>query len=298
MRPQAHEREIQIATLAARQHGVVARRQLLALGVGPGAIRHRLATGRLHAVHRGVYAVGHEWLGLHGRWLAAVLAYGDGALLSHRSAAALWGLTRSTDHRTDVTAPGGRPGRRAITLHRAALDREDRAVRKGIPLTSVARTLLDLAEVVSGERLARAVEEAERLQLFDLRAINRLIERSNGRRGVKPLSVALAAYHEPTATRSELERRFLTLCRSAGLPSPSLNVWLEGYEVDFLWSQARLVAELDGYEFHRSRAAFERDRLRDTELKLAGYEVIRITSRRLRAEPEAVVSAIRTLLRG
>jgi very-short-patch-repair endonuclease len=230
--------------------------------------------------------------------MAAVLSYEPHGVLSHRTGAALWGLISPPSGMIDVTVPGrGGNGRPGIRLHRVQrLAEDDRASRDGIPVTSIARTLLDLAEVVSAATLARAVEEAERLQLFDLREINRLLERSNGRHGAKPLSAALAAYHEPAATRSELERRFLTLCRSAGLPSPSLNVWLDGYEVDFLWPQARLVAELDGYEFHRTRAAFERDRLRDTELKLAGYEVIRITARRLRDEPGAVAGAIRGLL--
>jgi very-short-patch-repair endonuclease len=164
-------------------------------------------------------------------------------------------------------------------------------------VTSVARTLLDLAEVLSARRLLRVLEEAERLRLFDLDAIDRLAGRSHGRRGLGELRLALAGMDdEPPPTRSELERRFLELCRAEHLPPPAVNAWLAGFEVDALWPEQRLVVELDGYAFHGARAAFERDRVRDAAIQLAGYRVLRVTHRRLAAEPGAVAEAVRALL--
>lgn len=169
-------------------------------------------------------------------------------------------------------------------------------MREGIPVTTVARTLLDLAEVVDMRRLERAFEEAERLRLLDLRVIERTCERNAGRRGLKPLRALLSDAQPVVDTRSELERRFLTFCRGAQLPPPAVNVIVAGFEVDALWPDRRLVVELDGYAFHRTRAAFERDRARDAALQLAGYRVLRLTARRLGEEPAAVAEAVRRLL--
>jgi hypothetical protein len=172
-----------------------------------------------------VYAVGHPLLSAHGRWLAAVLACGSAALLSHRSASELWGIVRSRGSHVDVTAPHRtRSGQEGIVLHLPRhLDYEDIATRDGIPITSIARTLLDLVEVVSFRWFERALEEAERLGVFDLYALDRLIERSYGRHGLRALNAALRDYRVPAFTRSELERRFLDLCLEAGLPSPATN---------------------------------------------------------------------------
>lgn len=173
----------------------------------------------------------------------------------------------------------------------------DRILRDGIPVTSVARTLLDLAEVVPFRQLERAFEEAERLRVLDLPAIDQLCARSRGRRGLRPLGCLIAAAQPSVpATRSELERRFLCLCREAGLPTPSVNVLVAGLEVDAVWQSQRLVVELDGHAFHRSRAAFERDRIRDAALQLAGYRVLRLTYRRLEAEPGVLAETVRSLL--
>jgi len=175
-----------VAELAGQQHGVVARRQLLAFGLGPGAIEHRIANGRLHRVHYGVYAVGYRSLTPHGRWLAAVLAAGPGAVLSHRSAAALWGLRPAAGRRIDVTVRRrGRRDRPGIAVHvtRELRDR-DRAQRVSIPVTSVARTLLDLAGVIPERQLSRAFEEADRADLLDLDAIEDICLRGRGRRGL------------------------------------------------------------------------------------------------------------------
>jgi hypothetical protein len=277
---------------------VVARPQLESLGLGRGAIDHDLAVGRLHAIHAGVYAVGHDRVGGHGRWMAAVLASGDGALLSHLSAAALWGFLQTARARIDVTAPGRTRGSRAgITVHRPRrLDPDDRAERDAIPVTSVARTLLDLAEVVAGRRLERAFEDAERLRLLDLGAIERLCRRSAGRRGLKPVRELLSRLQPAPEVRSELERRFVAFCRRAGLPPPVMNPYVAGFEVDALWAHDRLIVELDGYAFHGTRVAFERDRAKDAKLQVAGYRVLRLTDRRLREEPASVADLIRSLL--
>jgi predicted transcriptional regulator of viral defense system len=286
-----------VATLAEKQHGVVAHRQLLGLGLGPRAIQYGAENGRLHRIHRGVYAVGHPAIGFHGRLMAAVLACGAGALLSHRSAAWMWGLRRASGSGIDVTGPRCR-GRKGIAVHRARnLRDDDRSVVEAIPVTSVARTLLDLAEVARPRELERAVEEAERLRLFDLGAVEELSARSRGRRGLRRLRALLADVDvTPPPTRSELERGFFELCRKAGLPVPSTNIFLAGFEVDAAWPEQWLVVELDGYAFHGSRAAFERDRLRDAALQAAGYRVVRVTHRRLRTERAAVTETLRSML--
>lgn len=183
MHGQSHtDRERELATLAKRQHGVVSRRQLTALGIGRGAIDARLRLSRLHPIHRGVYAVGHAPLSLRARWMAAVLAYGDEAVLSHQSAAALWGLMRPKSLPIDVTSHRGRPGRSGIRLHRSHLAEDERAVEAGIPVTSVPRTLLDLAGVVGEQPLARAFEEADRLKLLRMPALERICTQAGKRK--------------------------------------------------------------------------------------------------------------------
>jgi hypothetical protein len=286
-----------IATLAGRQHGVVARQQLEALGFTVTAIKHRVACGRLHPLHRGVYAVGHASLAPRGWQLAAVLACGAGAMLSHRSAAALWGLLPTARRLVDVSSGRSRRGARGIALHRVRrLDPADRAEHDGIPVTSVARTLLDLAEVVPPRLLERAFEEAERLSLLDRTAIVATCDRGVGRRGVTALRALVTAHRPPAAlVRSELERRFVELCRDADLPFPAMNVVVAGLEVDAVWPDQRLVVELDGHAFHRTAAAFERDRERDATLALAGFRVVRITYRRLHSEPATVAGIVRAL---
>ena len=230
--------------------------------------------------------------------MAAVLACGPGAALSHRDAAALWALRPNNRAAIEVTVVGGhRPGQRGITIHRTrALHEDERTVVDGIPVTTVARTLLDLAEVVDRRQVERAFEEAERRRLFDLRALETLARRHHGRRGLGVINELLAEATQPPATRSELERRFLDLCREAGLPQPQVNTLVAGFEVDMAWPEARLVVELDGHEFHRTRAAFERDRARDAALQVAGHRVLRVTDRRLTRERGAVVDAVRALI--
>ena len=229
--------------------------------------------------------------------MAAVLACGEGAVLSHRTAAAQWGLRRSSGARIDVTV--SRTGRRlsGITIHRTRhLPPHHVTSLDGIPVTSVARTLLDLSAVVRPAELERAIEEAERLRIFDLTALNEVIEAGRGRHGRSTLMAAVQEATAPEPTREELEARFRTLCRAHGIPLPAVNTWVEGFEVDACWQHERLIVELDGWEFHRTRAAFERDRRRDAVLQLAGYRVLRVSWRRLQDEPAEVANTVHTLL--
>jgi very-short-patch-repair endonuclease len=219
--------------------------------------------------------------------------------LSHRSAAALWGLARQRSPLIDVTAATGRQGihrREGIFIHRGRLHPEDRAVRGGLPITTVARTLFDLAEFTSLKRLESAWEEADRLSLLQLTASEEVCERGYGRRALKPIRRLLAEARAATITRSPLEDEFAAFCRDHDLPMPSFNTTVLGFEVDALWPGERLAAELDSWEFHRHRAAFERDRARDTALQVAGYRTIRITHRRLENDGPALVAQLRRLL--
>jgi len=293
-------RDRAIAELAARQHGVAAHRQLAAIGLSPQAIARGVGAGRLHPLHRGVYAVGHTIVAARGRWLAAVLACGPGALLSHRSAGALWALRQTASAKVDVTVSrGGSHGHSRIAVHRSrCLLPADRARIDNIPVTSLPRTLLDLAETLSPHKLELAVEAAERRRLLDLRAIDELLERSNGRHGIKALRTALSLPSGTLEARSPLERRFIAFCRMHDLPRPRLNVIVAGHEVDANWPSAKLVVELDSVEFHHTRAAFERDRSKDIEFQLAGQRVIRVTDRRLEGDPGRLAAEIRWLLAG
>jgi very-short-patch-repair endonuclease len=243
-----------------------------------------------------VYAVGHTALSRHGHCIAAVFSCGDDALLSHRSAAWLWGLTKWWQPVIEVTAGSPRETRGEIKVHSAtALVAEDRSGSEGIPATAVPRTLLDFA-ATDPHFLGGAIERAERLGLLDLIAIEALLRRSRGFRGVARLRDALEIYRDPAFTRSRLERRFLTLVKRAGLPRPSMNYFIEGYELDAYWPAERFAVELDTYDYHGGHAAFERDRLRQEDLKLAGIEMTRVTGVRMDREPEAVAARLARLL--
>lgn len=283
-----------ILALADRQHGVITRHQLMALGLDDRAIGRRVRAGSLHRVHRGVYAVGHPRLTMRGRYLAAVVSYGDRAVASHRTAAVLWGLLPERGPRIDVTVPrgGSRSRRGAIIVHRSALAAEDVTVRDGIPVTTPARTIVDLADFLPHRALERVLDEAAYLRL-DLGALEPL----PGRRGSGRLARVLARHDAGSSrTRSWLEERMFALCRRAGLPEPEVNQEIEGHEADFVWRETRLIVETDGWQAHGTRAAFERDRIRDAELTSAGWRVVRITIRRLEEEPEAVAEQLRRLL--
>ena len=289
-----------VARVAATQHGVVTLRQLWAAGLGNNAIYHRVRCGRLHRLYRGVYAVGHRHLTREGRRLAAVVALGDGAALSHVSAAALWGLRTSDATRIHVTvpSPGGRGRRAQITVHRSrSLRSRDVTTVDAIPVTSVARTLLDLAGMLAPGPLERAVERSLQLRLFDLRAIRALIDADPTRSGAGALGRIIAGVHdEPALTRSELEARMRDLCDAHGIPRPEVNTLVDGDEVDFLWRGQRLIVETDGHATHGTRAAFESDRARDARHTTLGYRVVRVTYRRLVHEPGLVAATLKALV--
>jgi Protein of unknown function (DUF559) len=276
---------------------VVAQSQLIALGLTPQAIYRRRLRGNLIGLHRGVYAVGHIALTARSRELAAVLACGPEAILSHRSAAALWGLRRTSSPRIEVTAPRGRKGPAGITVHRSrVIHPEDRAAVDTIAVTSVARTLVDLADVASLPALERAINEAELLGLFDLAALERTLERLPNRRGRGRLRGALALYLPSAAfTRSKGERDFIRLCADHGLPQPSANLAIAGEEVDLIWTDARVIVEIDGRAVHGTTRAFHEDRRRDRALATKGFQVVRVTEHDL--DDEAALAAEMKALR-
>jgi len=287
-----------IAWLADTQHGVVARYQLVTLGLSKSAIDGRVASKHLRLLHRGVYAVGHKALTAEARYVAAVLTFGRGTVLSHRSAADLWEIAPYAGATIDITPPRkGRRSRRGLVVHHGRLDPADATTRSAIPITTVARTFIDLAEIVDPTRLARALERAEKLNLLDMRAIDAARSRAHGHHGLARLTQALAGYVPDERTRSNWERDFIDFCAAHQLQPPQINTIICGYEVDAVWPSAKLIVELDSWTHHRTRASFERDRARDADLAVAGYRVIRITWRRLRDEPNKTAALLRTLVR-
>jgi hypothetical protein len=256
MRNSSATPDSRLAEIAARQHGVVTIAQLAECGVDRWAVGRRVRAGRLHRLHRGVYAVGHTALPLRGRWLAAVLASGEDALLSHRSAAALWGMLSTSAPKIDVIVPPG-SGRRSTAAIRIRRGSRDGTVHHGIPVTSPRCTLDDLA--------------ASKLPRWQLRKAGEVAQR-------------LGESVTPQGPRSPLEAAFLALCDD----EPVVNATVEGFEVDFHWPDARLIVETDGHEHHGTRAAFERDRARDQALVAAGWTVVRFTYRQVLEEPARV----------
>jgi predicted transcriptional regulator of viral defense system len=290
-------KDAHIAALAGRQHGVVSARQLNELGVKRGAIAHRLATGRLHRIHPAVYAVGHSILSLKAQFMAAALAAGAGAAISHAAAAYLHGLLAFYATRIDVTSPRRLASSPTIRPHRTrTLQPRDITTVDGIPVTTVARTLLDLAATAPQRHLERALDQAEILRTFDLAQLEDVLARANGR-ATKRLHAALAAHRQgPTLTRSELEDAFLEITRAAGLPRPAMNTEVKGIEVDAYWPDHRLVVEIDSYRYHRSRRSFENDRRRDIELQAAGIRTARVTDLRIEHEPAGVAADLHRLV--
>lgn len=289
-----------IAGLAARQWGVVARSQLLDAGVPRTTIGDRVRNGRLIQLHRGVYAVGHRQLRREGCWLAAVLAVGPGAVLSHRDAAGLHDLRAANHIRVDVSTTRQPRAIRGVAIHRTrTLDARDITTVRGIPTTTVARTLVDLAGVVSHTHLARAIKEAELRNAFDLATVEAAMVRTRGRRGpgLRALREAIQERKELSATHTHsiLEDAFLRLLRGASLPIPATNANVEGLWVDAAWRVHRLVVELDGWASHHTRQAFEVDRERDATLTAAGWRTVRFTYAHVVGRPDHVVSTLRRL---
>jgi hypothetical protein len=270
--------------------------QLRSIGLSEAGVRARVRSGRLYRLHQGVYAVGHPGVSREGRWYAAVLACGDGAVLSHRSAAALLGIRPDNRRRIDVTSParGGRD-RPGIDAHSAAtLLPSDITHVDRIPVTTVPRTLLDLAETIDQQGLERAIERAEQLRIFDLNAIQDVLRRAHGRRGTPRLIAALKA--EPIMAKSKLERIMYGICRRAGVPLPNVNHEVEGEEVDFSWPDHKEIIETDGWQTHGTRTAFENDRARDLHLKLNGWNVTRLSWRQVAYQPDLTANFLRNLL--
>lgn len=279
-----------IAALAARRHGVVARRELVAAGVTLGAIDHRIGTV-LHPVHAGVYAAGHPELTMEGRWLASVLACGPEAAQSHRAAVALHGLRPAWSGFLEVSAARTVKRVPGVIVHRPR--NLDGVIEvRGIPVTDVSRTIVDVADVVSLAVLRKVVEQAEVLRL-DATPVP-----IPGRRGYGRLRAVLAELGPIVMTRSELEDRFLALCAAAGLPAPKVNGVVEGMEVDFCWPEHRVVVETDGWEHHGTRAAFGRDRRRSATLQAAAWTVLRFTYEDVVRDPDWVIDTLRRLLPG
>lgn len=276
-----------IAGIARVQHGIATTQQLVDAGLSKSAISKRAQRGRLHRIHRGVYAVGHDGLDKEARWMAAVLVCGPGAVLSHGAAAVHWGLLRPLDGLIDVTIPSqnGRARRQGVRIHRCASLAKATwstsglpkrlaplvTVRDYIPVTTVARTIADLPSTLPPRLVRRAIRQAEFLKL--------------------PVGI------ETDRTRSDLERDFLRLCRRYGLPAPEVNVLIGGMTVDFLWLDARLVVETDSYATHGGTIAFEDDRERDLRLRRLGYSVHHISERQLELEPAAVAADVSAALR-
>ena len=278
---------------ARAQHGAVARRQLIAAGLTPKAIRHRLATGRLRVIHPGVYAVGQLDLTQRGRWMAAVLACGEHAVLSHASAAALMGIVGRQRGCIEVSVPRGRSSRSpGIRVHRpTCLPLEDLGTFDGIPVTSPVRTLIDLATFLPVPRLEAAINAADKHDLANPEQLRAALEERQGLRGVRALCDLLDR-HTFRLTRSKLERYFLPIVRRAGLPTPETRVWLNGYEVDFFWPDLGLVVETDGQRYHRTAISQTRDRERDQAHARAGLTQLRFSHFQVRYEPEQVASTL------
>ena len=289
--------DARIAAVADRQGGVISRGQLTALGLRASAIDRRLRTGRLHRLHRGVYAVGHRVIGALGRRWGAVLACGPEAALSHGSAGAAWDIRSSAAGVVDVTVRlTGRAARAGIRLHWSRLAADEVTDLDGLPITTPARTLLDLAASgLRGRALEAAVDRAELLRLLDFADLERLLARYPGRPGTPALKAALARYRAGD-TRSVLETLVADLCDIHGLPRPLENCVIEGEVRDFYWSHARLVVEADSYAWHRSPTALNDDRERDVELTLAGYRTLRFTWEQVTRRRSYVVSALHRAL--
>lgn len=282
--------------LVESQHGVIARHQLRLLGLSDKAIKHRISTGRLRPLWRGVYAVGRRGVSDLGWWMAAVLACGPEALLSHHSAAALWRIRRSGSQQVDVSVPRERaPRRPRITVHRRSnLRPGDARTLHGIPVTSPTCTLVDIAPDLTDPALEAAVNQADKLDLVHPEGLRAELTSLPPRPGIGPLR-RLLDRDAFVVTDSELERRFLALARKAGLPSPETQCHVNGHRVDFYWPTLGLVVETDGLRYHRTAAQQRIDRIRDQAHTAAGLTPVRFTHWQVSREPAYVVEILRTI---
>jgi very-short-patch-repair endonuclease len=292
-----------IVAMAARQHGIISLAQLLGLGLSERAVHARVAAGRLHRIHQGVYAVGRPDVTIKGRWMAAVLACGEGALLSHQSAATLRELLNARAGRVHVTVPRRTTVARAgIRVHRSTcIEPQDRTEVDGIPCTSVPVTLLGIAATAPRNVLDSACNRAEMEGVLDMRAIEELLERRRSHPGARRLRAALEVDGLGLdRTKSRLEERFLRLARETGLPTPAINAWMpipgEEMQCDFVWHRERLVVEVDTWETHGTRRAFRNDRRRDRLLRAHGWDVMRVTGYDVYGDADQIIGEVRMLL--
>ena len=283
---------------------MVGRWQLLDRGWSEGAIDKRMRSGRLHRVHAGVYTVGHCLISKQGLWMAAVLASGSEALLSHQTAAALWGIRGYSGGVIHVTVAHKSTSTKRIRRHFSLVPEDERAVHERIPVTSVHRTIFDLASSEDVDSIVATIKEAEYFNRWDRLSLPDLLERYPGKRASRKVRFALARLEEEPSGRKRpgLEERFAPFLRRHRLPLPLFNDWIplgpKHYQVDCHWPDRRQIVELDGWEGHRTRSAFRDDHARDRALNAAGFFVIRITWNQLDDEPEAVASDLRRILLG
>lgn len=296
-RTNVEHRSRELWKLVERQHGVVSRAQLLALGFSGEAISHRIAVGRLHRVQRGIYAVGRPELSRHGKWMAAVISCGPEAVLSHSSAARLWGIRTRQGSTIEVSVPlhvrRERPG---LRVYRRTLVAAERTDSEGVPVTTVHRTLLDLAQTLERDQLEAAINTADKYDLTDPESLRVAIQGYSAYPGVKALRAVLDR-RTFTLTDSQLERRFLPIARGAGLPKPLTGQQLNGFKVDFYWPNLGLVVETDGLRYHRTPAQQARDRRRDQAHTKAGLTPLRFTHAQVRYESRYVQSTLAAVAR-
>lgn len=291
-----HSRFEDLSGLAGRQSGVVSIAQLRALGLSDKGVERLRAKHHLHRLYRGVYAVGHTALTRRGRELAAVLACGRGASLSHLSAGFAWHLVKRPAREIHVSCRRSRPPGPAVVVHRSRLDSVDSVQLDGVPVTTVARTLLDLADLLTETRLAGAIEEAETKRVFDLRELDAAQARAPHRLGRHKLQRVLERWRPPPFTRAKSERLFLALCKRYELPRPVVNSWIGEQEVDFYWERQRVAVEVDGSGTHLTRKAFEEDRRRDRRLAVMGIQVLRVTWYDLHHHEAEVAAQVKAVL--
>jgi very-short-patch-repair endonuclease len=290
--------DIEVARIAELQRGILARSQLVAAGLSPAAIKHRLRTGHLHVLYPGVYLLGRPRLEPLAAATAAVIYAGGQGVLSHHTAARMWSLFDGPESPVELSAVGtGMRSRRGLTVHRTrSLSQADVRLYMGLPVTSPARTLLDLAGILDMAELEAAYAMALRRKFVRLDEISAAIARAPRRMGIATLRALLDHGEQPTLTRSRYERKLRALIRAADLPQPLVNTKVEGHEVDFFWPQHRLVLEFDGFGTHGRRSSFETDRLRDQRLVAAGHRVLRITARQIDFTPHAVIARLAAAL--
>jgi very-short-patch-repair endonuclease len=284
----------QVWELVRQQHGLISRKQLLAMGFTPDAIKHRIAVGKLHQVRRAVYAVGRPGLTKHGRWMAAVLACGGGAVLSHSSAAALWRIGVEERPLTELSLPSSFDRRHGgLRIHRrpSLNPQRDLTYEYGIPVTNPIQTLVDMSLRLDRGGVERMINEADKCNLAHPPQLREALGARAGEPGVARLRFILDR-RTFRLTKEELERRFLPLARKAGLPVPLTGQWVNDFEVDFYWPDLGLVVETDGLRYHRTPAEQARDRLRDQAHTAAGLTPLRFTHEQVRYEPEHVLAVL------